>query len=436
MINNKFEYKYKFTALSKVDPNSIVKKVWLFSFLIILFLFSILFLPWEQTVKGKGKVIALDPTERDYTVLAPVDGFIEKFYVQENQFVKAGDPILKMVDLDNEYLSQLNEIKSNLEFQISNTKLEINNLEQQVIEMKEYLQSGINIFDEKIRQIKDKIKSLEYKKLASQKNYEIEKNNFARIKSLFEDGIESKRKYELAESSYLQAKAEFQKITIDINVEKRNIGIQNREKNKFLSLNQNKLHDFHNKIINVQSKEKKLNQQLANHKITIKRYQNSEIIASKDGYVVRLFKNDQNRYIKKGEKIFHFAPKVTKKFILLKVTDFNMPLIKKDLPTRIIFYGWPALQISGWPEIKFGSFAGVIDKVEYISHEAGYYYAYVVENPEEPWPKGEVLRLGTQATVWVRLSTVPIWYQLWRFMNALPPKMVHPDENNEKVTQQ
>jgi len=104
-----------------------------------------------------------------------------------------------------------------------------------------------------------------------------------------------------------------------------------------------------------------------------------------------------------------------------------MPLLQEGLRVRMMFYGWPALQISGWPAIRFGTFGGIIKKVDPVSYEEGFYYAYITEDPDEPWPSGEKLRLGTQATVWVALETVPVWYQLWRQMNALPPKMATPE---------
>jgi len=417
--------KYHFKALDKVEPHRIVKKVWLFSLLTIGLLVSLLFLPWQQTVKGKGVVIALDSTERDYSILAPVDGFIEKFYVKENQFVKKGEALFKMVDLDNEYLLKLENIRLDLEHQIENTKLEIVNLKQQIIETKKYLDNGIYVYEQKILQVREKIKSIELKKIFLEKSYEIKKSNFERISSLYKDGIESKRKYELAENSYIKADAESQKVNIDIVVEKQNIVILKKEIEKFLTVTQNKLHSFDNKVLNVQNRKTGLGQQLYTQSIKIQRYKNSEVIAPKDGYVIRILKSDQNRYLKKGEGILHFAPKVTQKSIFLKVLDFNMPLIKEDLPVRIMFHGWPALQVSGWPEIQFGSFGGVVKTVEHISHEKGYYYSYITED-SHGWPKGDILRMGTQATVWVRLSTVPIWYHIWRSINAVPPQMVDP----------
>ncbi|MBL4730619.1 MAG: hypothetical protein JKY28_04535 [Sulfurimonas sp.] len=175
-----------------------------------------------------------------------------------------------------------------------------------------------------------------------------------------------------------------------------------------------------------------MNQSIQTSLSNISRYKSGEVYAQKDGYVVRIFENDKHKFIKKGDEVMLFSPKVTQRSILLKVSDFNMPLIKEGLPVRIIFYGWPALQISGWPTIKYGTFAGIIKHVEPTSHEKGFYYARVDEDPDELWPDQNTLKIGTQSTLWVRLRTVPIWYQLWRLMNALPPQMLDPGLENKQ----
>jgi adhesin transport system membrane fusion protein len=422
---------HKFTVFEKIEPHPIVKKVWLFSFSILLTIFLLLFLPWEQTIKGKGKVIAFDPTERDYTVLAPVEGYIEKFYVKENQFVKKGDPLFKMVDLDSEYLTKLEKIKKDFEFQIKNSRNEVQNLEKQKIETQNILQNSLLIFRKRIEQTQQKIESLKLQKTSLQKNFEIQKQHFERISKLYNEGIESQRNFQMIENSFVKADADLKKVNLDISIEKKNLSILRNEQQKIVSETENKIHSLNNKLLSTENKIKGLQQKINSQSVSIERYKNGEMVAPKDGYVIRLFKNEQNLLVKKGEKILHFSPKVTRKAIRLKITDFNMPLLKAGLKTRIMFYGWPALQISGWPEVRLGSFGGIVARVEDISHEQGFYYAYVLQNEEDPWPQGSDLRIGSQATVWVRLSTVRIWYQIWRSINAMPPKMVHPDENYE-----
>ncbi|MDP3301770.1 MAG: hypothetical protein Q8S36_07375 [Sulfuricurvum sp.] len=415
-----------FHSLEKVHLNPIVKKIWLFSSIIISLLVMALFLPWQQTVQGEGVVVAYDPTQRDYPVLATMDGFINEFYVTENQFVKKGTKLFMMVDLDKEYLNKLKMIEGSSRDQYKNSQIQINNFKDTKKNLDEYLSVGLNVYVQKYEQTKNKIDSLKLKKISLEKNHEIEKSNFERTKLLHADGIESKRNLEVRENSYIEANVELKKINIDIEVEKNNLDILKNERDKFLKETENKIKLLDNDTLSSKNTLHSLGQSVQTNSANVSRYTSGEVIAEKDGYVVKIFQNDKHKLIKMSEKIMHFSPKVTTKSVLLKVSDFNMPLIKEGLPVRIMFYGWPALQISGWPEIRFGTFGGIIKRVEQTSHEKGFYYAQIVEDPKEPWPKENDLRMGTQATVWVRLETVPIWYQIWRLMNAMPPKMVTP----------
>ena len=417
---------YKFTSIEKVEPNPIIKKIWLFTAIIFVFLVLILFLPWQQTVKGEGVVTSYDPSQRDYQVLSTMDGFIEEFYVSENEFVTKGTKLFKMVDLDKNYLQKLQIIQNATKDKYENSEIQIKNLTRQRDNAKEYSLVGLEVYNQKLSQTKDKIKSLFLKKLALEKNAEITKASYERVGLLYEDGIESKNKLQERENVYVKAKMELENVYVEIEIENKNVNIIKNDKIKFLKESQNKIKSLDNNILIAHNGLKTLQQEIQGQSSNIARYSSGEVMAEKDGHVVRIYQNDKNKYIKKGEEIIYFSPKVSTKSVLLRVSGFNMPLIKEGLQARIMFYGWPALQIAGWPKIKFGTFGGVIKKVESSSYEKGFYYAQIVEDSKEPWPRANALRIGTQANVWIRLETVPVWYQIWRLMNALPPKMVTP----------
>ena len=65
------------------------------------------FVPWVQTTEGPGVVTALDPNDRVQEINALVAGRIERWYVQDGSRVKAGDPILRIVDNDPMLLERL-----------------------------------------------------------------------------------------------------------------------------------------------------------------------------------------------------------------------------------------------------------------------------------------------------------------------------------------
>jgi multidrug resistance efflux pump len=82
------------------------------------FVIGCLMLPWQQTSKGKGRVLALSPNERPQVLSAPVDARIERWFVVEGQSVKAGDKIVKLTDLDAQIItrleSQINAVKKKI----------------------------------------------------------------------------------------------------------------------------------------------------------------------------------------------------------------------------------------------------------------------------------------------------------------------------------
>ena len=74
----------------------------------ILFTTIAVFIPWTQTIKGKGAVIAYSPNERIQSIDSPIYGRIGKWYVQEGSFVKEGDPIVEILDNDEKLMTRLN----------------------------------------------------------------------------------------------------------------------------------------------------------------------------------------------------------------------------------------------------------------------------------------------------------------------------------------
>ncbi len=63
-----------------------------------------LFLPWTQNISGSGSVTTLKPNQRPQTIQTIISGRIEKWYVQEGDFVKKWDTILFISEIKEEYL--------------------------------------------------------------------------------------------------------------------------------------------------------------------------------------------------------------------------------------------------------------------------------------------------------------------------------------------
>jgi len=421
---------YNFNALKYVDVASFVERYISITLTIIIVFVAILWLPWQQTVKGIGTVTTLNPDERNYDIVSTIDGFIESIDVKENQYVKKGDKLFSMKDLDSSYKERLSGIVQEYHNRLQNTKESYVNLKDNFQQQQKSMEIGIEVYDAKIIQFQNRIQALKQQQKALKNQYKIETINYQRSQRLFKDGIESKRTLEVKKFKALETEAKVEKITIDIKNIYKDLDITEKEKIRFINESELKLNNIQNKMLNTKSTINTLQQNINNSSVTLSRYLTKEVNAKTNGYIMRIYEAEQNRFLKKGEKIMSFSPDVTKRAIRLKVPIFNMPLIKKGLKVRIVFHGWPALNISGWPHITHGTYGGIIKSIERTSHEKGFYYALVTEDPEDyAWPDGNNLRIGTESTLWVRLQTVYIWYELWRIFSVQPPNMLNlPEE--------
>ena len=60
----------------------------------------IMLLPWQQTSNGSGRVIAYSPNDRPQEITAPIEGRVKKWHVVEGQYVKEGDLVVDLEDID------------------------------------------------------------------------------------------------------------------------------------------------------------------------------------------------------------------------------------------------------------------------------------------------------------------------------------------------
>lgn len=105
-------------------------------FLIIVSGFTLYFTPWIQTAYGTGMVDSLDPEDRMQPINALVDGQVKKWHVREGQQIKAGAPIVTLIDIDAQRLEKLESqlAAANLKNKANETAVRNaeNNLQRQI----------------------------------------------------------------------------------------------------------------------------------------------------------------------------------------------------------------------------------------------------------------------------------------------------------------
>jgi len=155
-----------------------------------------------------------------------------------------------------------------------------------------------------------------------------------------------------------------------------------------------------------------------------------QVKAPVTGTVVRLLPLGVGETVTEGDVLAVVVPKKQDQAVELYISDWDGPLVSQGRIVRLQFAGWPAIQFSGWPVVASGTFGGRVAVVDAVDDGKGRYRVLIKPDlkaikagHDEPWPSGNYLRPGTEATGWILLNQVPLGYELWRQFNAFPPSL-------------
>lgn len=429
------EYNDYLSSILSNPRSTVTIKRWMLGFFLIFII--VLFLPWQQNINGKGAVTALTPQDRPQTIQNAIDGQIEQWYVREGQLVQAGDTILEIREIKDEYFDP------NI----------ITRLEEQV----DAKQSALGSYDEKVTALNNQVAALEANLILSlQKGQNKVIQNRFKVISDSIDVVNEKLQVKIADDRYIRGASQYEKQIISLtDLESRKLKLQETQA-KLLSV-ENKLDISRQELINSQIElnavKAEYNEKLAkarsdlgsagasladgenelsklrNKKSSVEVRRGYYIVrAPQTGYVVKTLKAGIGETIKQGESICTLQPLNPQVAVELYVRAMDVPLITKGREVRIEFEGWPALQFSGWPSVAVGTFGGRVNVIDFVDSKNGDYRLLVTPKEGEEWP--EQLRVGSGAFGWVMLENVPVWYELWRQLNAFPPSLKS-DPNND-----
>ncbi|GAA0893115.1 biotin/lipoyl-binding protein [Fulvivirga kasyanovii] len=419
---------YTLKTLKTPDAGKVLAK-WLLGFMALFVI--CLFLPWQQNIRGEGKVTALTPENRPQTVESAIAGRINEWKVMEGEYVEKGDTILTLSEIKDKYfdpklLERLSEQLTAKENALESKRDKVNALRDQIIALKEAMDVKLNQAKNKFLQAKLKLTSDSVDFQAEKVRYANFENQYERNKVLYEAGNialtkfqdiesklqESKMKLVSAENKFLQSKAEV--INAKINI----AGVTAEYQDKI-----NKAESDRNatlsEVYESEAEIAKLKNEIANMQIRSQQYY---LQAPQSGYIVQALKAGIGETIKEGEPVVSIIPESLDKAVELYVKAMDIPLISKGRQVRVEFDGWPALQFSGWPSVSVGTFGGVVKVIDRVNTKNGKFRILVTPDPnDEEWP--EQVRLGSGAKGWIMLDDVPLWYEIWRQLNGFPPSL-------------
>jgi multidrug resistance efflux pump len=438
-IRQKLEFS-KFLSTQYVERKT-VNKLFIKILIGLFFLFIIfMFLPWTQNIEAKGYVTTLLPQHRPQSIMTVLPGRIEKWYVKEGDLVKTGDTIVVITETKSDYFDPklLERTRSRLE----NKKGSVGSYEQKIVALDKQLEAFRQIKVLKTEQAYNKLKQSRLKVIADSNDLvafeaqlDIAKKQLKRTSELHQQGIKSLTEVE-------QKKVKVQEMTAKVIA----------QENKFLTSKNEVLNarmeisniegEYNEKLAKTESEQfsalsnkfeseatvAKIENEFANYEMRRGYY---VIRASQDGYVTKLKQAGLGQTVKEGEEILTLMPRDYSLAVEFYIDPIDYPLVHNDEEVRIQFDGWPAIFFSGWPNTSYGTFSGRVYAMDnYISENGKYRVLVEPWEKDKHWPKE--VRVGGGAKTFVLLNDVPVWYELWRRLNAFPPDYYLPEKPMNK----
>ena len=406
----------------------------------ILFMIA-MFLPWTQNIRARGNVTTIRPDQRPQTIHSIIAGRIEEWFVKEGDFVKRGDTILFISEINDEFfdpdlLPRTQEQLSAKELAAASYMEKVKALDNQVDALiytsKLKQEQGRNT----LRQAQLQVASDSIDLVAAQINLEVANTQYERFEELYEDGLKSLTEFENRKLVRQKAQADLiaaendlltsQNKVINARVELNSIQAQYRDE---VAKAESEKYSAMSNMYDAEIAVTKLQNQYMNYSVRTGMYY---ITAPLDGYITKAIQSGIGETIKEGMQIISIMPANYDLAVEMFVRPFDLPLLQPGQKVRMQFDGWPAVVFSGWPNTSYGTYGGEIFAIDNFISDNGLFRVLIAPDQEDhPWP--DAIRVGAGTDNMVLLNDVPVWYELWRQVNGFPPDYYQLDKIVKQV---
>ena len=438
VLDNISEFQIKSVDRIRLPSGQKMFRRWVL--VLILATLAIMFLPWVQNFRAKGKVTALNPASRPQTVHSTIPGRVEQWYVFEGDTVAAGDTITRLSEIKPEYLDpdivdRTAQTRAAKQSGAAGYLQKAEALAQQAANTRQERDLKLRQTQNKLEQSRLYVQTLLADLAQQQTQVEIADYQFARADSLFRRGLKPLTDQEQKRLKAQEARAKLIEIQNKLDqartdVAQAELAIANvapeyaAKLAKIESDRQSALTDYYTAVGDVA----KLETQEANYAI---RQGFNFVVAPQPGIIAKVLTPGIGETVKEGEAVVSILPLTFRPAVEMYVEPFNLPLVRNGQQVRFLFDGWPAVVFSGWPGLSYGTFIGEVFAIDNIIDSEGRYRVLVEPSDESrEWP--DALRPGSGAEGVALLNRVPVWYELWRQLNAFPPDYYDDDPYDDE----
>ncbi len=403
----------------------------------VLLPFALIFVPWQQTVQGRGQVTAYAPIERKQSVTALISGQIRQWHVVEGSRVKAGDPIADIDDNDPDLATRLQEQKKFLSSRLGAA-------DEETAEQNQVVTAQKNAADAAVKAAKanrDAAKLLVEVARQSRDNSEFavkfEESRFQMFDRLFKDkkfgGLESELNRDEAKMRADRAATDLKRADAEIRRAEATVLTNESLVLQAEAAGGSAVATARREQRRAEQNQFGIERELQELETRISRYNARYVKAPCDGIVFRVCANASRggQLVKEGDELAVIVPDTSERVVELYLDGVDAPLVAAFMDetgrgphVRLQFEGWPAVQFAGWPSVAVGTFGGRIRQIDPTDDGNGKFRVLIEPEQmfdEDQWPEGLYLRQGNQAVGWVFLNRVTLGYELWRQFNGFPP---------------
>ena len=415
---------------------------WLGRFLFLLFLatpFLLAFVPWQQTVMGRGTVVAYSPVERMQVITARVSGQVRTWHVVEGSRVKLNDPLVDIEDNDPELAARLEAQKRFLADRLVAAEQEVEEQTAAAKAQEAAREAAVEAAKANRDAAKKAIEVAEQVRANAAFAQSFERSRSEMFEDLFTNptfgGLESKinrdeaqMRADRASTDTDKAVAEIQRAQATLLTQESLVLQADAAGMSAIAVARSNLRKSEQNLFTIQRELQQIDNQ-------IERFKARLVVAPCDGVVYRVAANvsQGGQYVKEGDELCTIVPDTNDRVVELFLDGIDAPLVlgfaerTGQMPdVRLQFEGWPAIQFAAFPELSIGTFGGKVRQVDPAGGVTGKFRVLVQPEemwPGEVWPDQEFLRQGNQAVGWVFLNRVSLGFELWRRLNGFPPEM-------------
>jgi len=399
---------------------------------VVAFIVALPLVPWQQSIRGEGRVIAYAPLERQQSVDAPIEGRVTHWYVQEGDRIKKGDPIVELSDNDPEILARIRREAEAVKAKVEASDLATTLTEARIQSLEAARDSAVSSAKLKVQMAQDRRLAAERAVEAAEATFQTAQLNLSRQQRLFEKGLSSKRELELAELDHQRSRTEVDRAHATHRAAESEVQSLLAEQGVVSSSNRANIESTRSSLEKLKAERAEAEADLAKVEVRLARQEQMKVLAPRDGTILRVVAKQGTEMVKQGETLVLLVPDAESRAVEFFVDGNDAPLVDEGKPVRLQFEGWPAVQFMGWPSVAVGTFGGKVAFVD--SHDDGHGRFRVVVVPDEKndWPNARYLRQGVRANGWALLNRVSIGFELWRQFNGFPPALDKPHDQKEK----